>query len=366
MTEVNSVNGKTGAVVLAAADVEAVPESQAGQPNGVATLDSGGQLPEAQLPHSVLTSRPKALEASGEVTPNITEGNAFAITATGNVTINPPINAIATEEAVPLYLIQDSTGGHTVTFSGVFGLLGNKAPVISTASNARTLVTLLTQDKGSTWYVVGLQPGEEGPKGEKGSTGSEGFVPDRVLLPSEFSIWKGVAEVAEKRQVLFESYQRGDANTTLLLTSGIPVAAAVPMKAGEILRGIGFIAQTAEGTPTNRTHLWAALLNATGEVLAVSADYSSSTSNSISNGEDRGLRFTSNYETTTTGVFYAVLCEVMSSTNPITIVSRNINEVAGAKVPMLTAVAGAATTPPAVKANLTLTKSEHRPYLVLL
>ena len=232
MTEENSVNGKTGAVVLAAADVEAVPESQAGQPNGVATLDSGGQLPEAQLPHSVETSRPKALEASGEVTPDITEGNAFAITATGNVTINPPINAIATEEAVPLYLIQDSTGGHIVTFSGGFGLLGNKAPVISTASNARTLVTLLTQDKGSTWYVVGLQPGEKGPKGEKGSTGSEGFVPDRVLLPSEFSIWKGVAEVAEKRQVLFESYQRGDARRTLLLTSGIPVAAAVPMKAG--------------------------------------------------------------------------------------------------------------------------------------
>jgi hypothetical protein len=53
VTEVTSVNGQTGAVVLTAADVGAIPSSAAGEPNGVATLNSGKKLPEEQLPSSV-------------------------------------------------------------------------------------------------------------------------------------------------------------------------------------------------------------------------------------------------------------------------------------------------------------------------
>lgn len=58
MSEVVSVNGKTGVVVLTAPNVEAVPESEAGQPSGVATLDSGGHLPETQLPSSAAQVSP--------------------------------------------------------------------------------------------------------------------------------------------------------------------------------------------------------------------------------------------------------------------------------------------------------------------
>jgi hypothetical protein len=56
MSEVTSVNGKTGAVVLKASDVEAVATSEVGQPSGVASLNGGGVLPEAQLPKSVVSS----------------------------------------------------------------------------------------------------------------------------------------------------------------------------------------------------------------------------------------------------------------------------------------------------------------------
>jgi len=56
MSEVTSVNGHTGAVVLTAADVEAVPTSAEGKPSGVATLDGGGALHEGQLPTSVVSS----------------------------------------------------------------------------------------------------------------------------------------------------------------------------------------------------------------------------------------------------------------------------------------------------------------------
>ncbi len=56
MNEVTSVNGMTGAVVLTAAEVEAVPTTAEGQPGGVATLDGSGVLPGAQLPSSVVSS----------------------------------------------------------------------------------------------------------------------------------------------------------------------------------------------------------------------------------------------------------------------------------------------------------------------
>ena len=46
---INSVNGKTGAVVLDAADVSAIPISEKGVANGVPTLDSSGKVPNSQI-----------------------------------------------------------------------------------------------------------------------------------------------------------------------------------------------------------------------------------------------------------------------------------------------------------------------------
>jgi hypothetical protein len=66
MSEVNSVNGETGAVVLTAAKVEAIPQSEAGQPSGVATLNSGGQLLTAQLPASVEISTQPSGDTTGK------------------------------------------------------------------------------------------------------------------------------------------------------------------------------------------------------------------------------------------------------------------------------------------------------------
>lgn len=48
---VSSVNGQTGAVTLSAAGVGAVPTSAAGVANGVATLDGSGTVPTAQVPN---------------------------------------------------------------------------------------------------------------------------------------------------------------------------------------------------------------------------------------------------------------------------------------------------------------------------
>jgi hypothetical protein len=45
----------TGAVVLTAAEIEAIPTSAEEQPSGVATLDGSGVMPGAQLPSSVVS-----------------------------------------------------------------------------------------------------------------------------------------------------------------------------------------------------------------------------------------------------------------------------------------------------------------------
>jgi hypothetical protein len=74
MSVVESVNGKTGVVTLKAAEVEAVPESSVGAANGVASLNSSAQLPEGELPSSVLTS---ASAAKGRV-PMSTGSGAYA------------------------------------------------------------------------------------------------------------------------------------------------------------------------------------------------------------------------------------------------------------------------------------------------
>lgn len=50
---VDSVNGKTGVVVLSASDVSAISTSEKGVANGVATLDNSGLIPSTQLPSYV-------------------------------------------------------------------------------------------------------------------------------------------------------------------------------------------------------------------------------------------------------------------------------------------------------------------------
>jgi hypothetical protein len=363
MSEVTSVNSKTGEVVLKAADVEAVATSEIGQPNGVASLNGGGELPEAQLPSSVVSSGLKELgEVEGKVAPNLAEGNVFLLTAKGNVTIEPPTGTVPRPEySVVMVLAENSSGGHTFTFSG-FTLLGEEPKLVTTA-NAVNRIELWTDNSGATWYYVGLQAGKEGPAGPTGSSGAEGpegFVPSHLLLPSEFPTWKGVAETAEKRQVLAESYQRTYTNAGgLTLTSGTPVIVAIPIKAKEVIRGIGFGVQTIEGTAVNRTHLWVALLKANGEKVAESADYTSSTSNGFANGEKKAIRFTASYEAKANEVLYAVVCEVMSSTNCITLDGFNSAEtIMAEEVPILNAVGPASlTTPASLTSPVTISKS---------
>ncbi len=158
MTEVISVNGKTGAVVLAAADVEAVPASAAGAPNGVATLNSSGELPEAQLPSSVVGSRLKALgEVSGVVKLNLAEGTTFTAKLTG-ATEFEPTELPSFREASILWV---SPNGHTFSVKGI-SWIGSEPTFGTTGTYAITLFVL----EGKVYGLAGL----EGPEGKAGNT----------------------------------------------------------------------------------------------------------------------------------------------------------------------------------------------------
>jgi hypothetical protein len=110
MSEVTSVNGQTGAVVLTATDVGAVPTSAEGQPSGVATLDGSGVLHEAQLPGSVANSSQEdglaQLKAGLRSVVNITDPK-YGCVADSGVTNNRAGIEKAIEDArtlrVPVY-----------------------------------------------------------------------------------------------------------------------------------------------------------------------------------------------------------------------------------------------------------------------
>jgi hypothetical protein len=361
MSEVTSVNGHTGVVVLTAADVEAVPTSAEGKPSGVATLDGSGVLHEAQLPTSVVSSSLTLLgEVEGNVTPNLSEGRVFAMTAKGNVTIKKPTGWPPGAIYAELVITQDATGGRTITLEGVVWENGT-APAFTTTPNAVNRIPIGSDDGGTTWYAVGPQVGPTG------ATGPEGFSPSKLLLPSEVLMYKEPGTgITETKAAIAESFIRSQATNTLVLTSGTPVFAAIPVPAGKVISGIGVAVTATEGTPANRTHLWGAILNTASTVLKRTVDFTSSVNTVMNTGHVRGLKLESTYETTEASIIVAAICEVMSSTNPITIGTREGMAVPS-EVPLLGGTLNAGqTTPGGLPSPATPTATVKVPYMVLL
>ena len=397
MSEVTSVNGKTGEVVLKAADVEAIPASEAGEPNGVATLDSGGKLHEAQLPSAAVTSSrigaagesekvlsatdwaafSNVLTAHGEVEgaqkPDLSKGGVHTYIATAAFTLAAPINPPTTNQVivVTVKIKEDATGGHAIASEGITWRGGE--PVWTTTSNAENITTLISFDGGLTWTGLGPEKGatgEKGTTGEKGATGAEGFSPLKLLLPKvKNTYFKTNANERESRQGLSASHnERGVPSTAYPLTSGTPVGALMAVPAKTVLRGVGFAVKALEGTPANRTHLWVCLGNAAGKVIATGKDYTSSTNTPLIAATMCGLLLDGTYETGAEPELLQVyLCETMSSANPIEIYAREgvtVIEDAEPKL-SLTGPAGQ-TTPPAVNTEWTPADAAREPYLVLI
>lgn len=273
----------------------------------------------AVLLSSVVSGSLKELgEVEGNVTPNLSEGHVFTMTAKGNVTIKKPTNWPAGVTYAELRIAEDAEGGRTITLEGVTWLGGEL--VFTTTSNAINAVRLVSWDGGTHWYAYGVQ------KGETGATGPEAIGSGGLLRPSEVITYVEVgASSTEALQAISESMVRPLANTNMTLATGVPVVAPIEAPANKTISGLGFQVITTEGTAANRTHLWVAILNSKLELLRLSADFTSSTFTSLLGGsvKPHGLKFTSTYKTGgAPELLYGVLCEVMSSTACITIAQK--------------------------------------------
>lgn len=137
---VNSVNGKTGtAVTLASSDVGAMPTA-GGTFTGRATLQS-------------YSEKTTSVSSAATTTLDCSLGNTHVVTLTQNTTLafsNVDTTA-STASSISVILIQDATGGRTVTWPPGTKWPDGVAPVLETAANAINVVTFMTYNGGTTW-----------------------------------------------------------------------------------------------------------------------------------------------------------------------------------------------------------------------
>lgn len=95
--------------------------------------------------------------ATGAVTLNLTNGNVFSLTLTGNVTLTFSGATSGKACSFAVYAKQDSTGSRTVTWPSGVKWAGGSAPTMSTSANALDIVVFESLDGGTNWYgsIVG-------------------------------------------------------------------------------------------------------------------------------------------------------------------------------------------------------------------
>ena len=90
--------------------------------------------------------------ASGAVTLNLSAGNVFNVTLTGNTTFSfaGATNGLAC--SFGLYLTQDATGNRTITWPAGVKWAGGAAPTLTLTANATDLLVFESLNGGTTWF----------------------------------------------------------------------------------------------------------------------------------------------------------------------------------------------------------------------
>ncbi len=129
-SEVASVNGKTGAVILAAMDVGAIAVTEKGTANGVATLDASVKVPVAQLPtQAVVADSASEIPTGAAVFVHTSATTAHESTSTpapnriamfdANKRLKSSIPVASDDVATKGYVdSQSGSGGYREAFSG--------------------------------------------------------------------------------------------------------------------------------------------------------------------------------------------------------------------------------------------------------
>lgn len=290
-------------------------------------------------------------EVEGAITPDLSQGRVFTLTAKGNITIKKPINWPKEVTYVEFVITQNGSGGHTITLET--GWEGSE-PVFSKSPNAVNAFQVVSRDSGITWKGIGTP---------------EFVERNKQLYPTAWPIYKGTTNSeTENKPVVAEPFPRSVINTNLALTSGTPLGCLLTVPPHQVITGVALGVKTTEATPANRTHLWAVLTDASGKVLRRTPDYTSSTNNPLNSNTRRGLLFETAYEAGPEWTnLYVLICEVMSSTAAAAIAIKTTEAMTLEGAPVLSVTGPVSqTTAPTLETVWTLTPTFNMPWLALV
>jgi hypothetical protein len=135
-TEVTSVAGRTGAVVLAASDVT-----------------NAADVTAQNTFQKTVSASIQSITYGATITLDLTAGNDATITLGGNPTIANP-STMPVGASGHIKLVQDATGGRTVTWGSYWKFGAAGTPVLSTAANAIDVLCYWVMD--STHIVAAV------------------------------------------------------------------------------------------------------------------------------------------------------------------------------------------------------------------
>lgn len=79
------------------------------------------------------------------ITPNFSASNNFAVTLTGNATLANP-TGILPGSSGHIFVVQDATGGRTMSFGSYWKFSGGTAPTLTSTANARDVLVYYVAD----------------------------------------------------------------------------------------------------------------------------------------------------------------------------------------------------------------------------
>lgn len=264
--------------------------------------------------------------------PVLTAGTAYSVAFDNAMTLGP--NA-----ALDLVLIlrQPSSGSPATITSWFSGITwqGGVVPQLDPTPSSATIIRLVTTDGGATWHGTTDWP----------------VVPSRAMI----------AAPANAVAVAIDRTAQPGVSNLGVLTSGSTLVSAMPVEKPCVASAVNFYTGNTAGSGTaGNVHQWAALLDSTGKVVAVTADQTLTAMASFT-------KFTWTFSAAATlapGLYFVELGIAMNTTMPNVggVATNTANSLAA---PVIAGVgATGATTPPSLAATRTLPSALNSNYPV--
>lgn len=112
--------------------------------NALSVDRTTGRLTIGKAP-TITEAAPTTLAFASTITPDLAQGRAFLVTATGPFTLDAPDNPVA-GAAFWIRLTQDATGGRLITFDAAYRFTSGVAPTLSTAAGKADMLYCVVVD----------------------------------------------------------------------------------------------------------------------------------------------------------------------------------------------------------------------------